>query len=58
MWCVRGRGSRGEGGAGKDVEGSSSHITYKVYPMMNLIQYEQRGLVLEFVFVLGLILYC
>ena len=58
MWCVRGRGSRGEG-AGKDVEGSSSHVTYKVYSMMNLIiQYEQRGLVLEFVFVLGLILYC
>ena len=51
MWCVR--GGRGEG-ASKDVEGSLGHVTYKVYPMMNLIiQYGQHGLV--FVFVLGLI---
>ena len=58
MVCAGGE-ERGGEGSGKDVEGRLGHITYQAYAMMNLIiQYKQRGLVLGFVFMLGLILYC
>ena len=58
MVCVGEGVERGGGRQGCRGELESCH-TYKVYSMMNLIiQYEQRGLVLDFVFVLGLILYC